>query len=294
MGMQRMNPFGTHPGPTRLLSLAEFKKGKNIAVKRLLEAAASGLFPLFVPMPSDRKALRIDKATNDLAIRTEFFTNPHYDEWKPGLLRLSLSTCAVLAAKGKAEATDFPYAVCRDQLRDAPADSTGLDDLRRSQPVNIVAIPPNREYVPQALDDVNDCWRLFHPDEQDPSAYVPLLVTPDMLIARSDYLSALESLNKPDSRAYAGKSNESYRERHEKPRSGLADLAEQYAKLNPDSCQTLNGLVECVMDLRDKDEFLDLRPSRKPFSRQWVYKTLRERFDFSGGTPVRKPFTKQT
>jgi len=120
-----------------------------------------------------------------------------------------------------------------------------------------------------------------------------MLVTTEMVLTRSEYAWTLESLRKTGSRASAGKSNDKYLERHENARRGLVDLAEQHAQADPDSCKTLNGLVECVMELREKDAFLALRPGGKPFSRRWIFETLRERFDFSTGKPVRKPFTER-
>ena len=263
---------------------------EKVAAKKIFHEAGLAKLPLFVAMPKDLCAYRIDLQRDDLVSRTQLFVTPEYDLFRPVLLRLKPADCAKLAIEKSVEATDFPYAICHADGDIFPA---GSDDERgeSAQRFTFVQIPPNREIFPTQLDGVQVCWRLFHPNTEDLSDIRHLTVTPEMVVTRSDYLERITALRKTGSRKQAGKSTAGYFDRHERLRRLLVEIAENVATELDSDCSTLRAWIDTIYELRDTKRFDELRLVKPTFTRRWIEDLLRERFEFVQGKPVKKTFT---
>lgn len=276
--------------PVDLLNITEVVQRTRVSIDRVLAAAGKGEFPLFIEVPDNMEAHRIDLQSNDLAARTEFFKIPaKYENLSPRYLRLKPANCDELASNKEVKATEFPYAICLE----AGEGSSFLEYvLSRSAADKIIEIPPNQEFFPTEMNSALIGWRLFHPKPEDFSVFVPLTVTPDMVIARSDYLDRITKLRQTGHRKQAGKSNTGYVERFERPRRLLADIAEQVAKDNPDNCDTFSNWAATVYDLRESRPFEELHQEKSEIKLRWINETLRLKFEYLDKKPVRKSFTK--
>ena len=275
------------PDPIEYRTINEIARQQRVQSRKIFEAAGIGAIPLFVSVPKELCAYRIDVQHNELASRTQLFVTPGYDLYQPVLLRLKLTDCAKLATEASVEATDFPYAVCHVGGNIDPA----ISEDRKSdsaQSFTTVQIPPNLEIFPTQLDSAKVCWRLFQPNTEDLSKFCPLVVTAEMVVTRNDYLGRVAALRKTGSRKQAGKTTNAYSERHERNRRLLMDGAEEVARVNPERCRTLKGWVDEVYDLRESVKFEKLVASKNTFSRDWVERTLRANYEFIQGTPVKK------
>lgn len=275
--------------PVEFLNITEVAKRTRVSIDRILAAAGKGEFPLFIEIPDNMKTHRIDLQSNDLAARTEFFKIPaKYESCPPIYLRLKPANCDELASDKKVKATEFPYAICLD----AGEGSSFLEHvLSRSANYKIIEIPPNQEFFPTEMNSALIGWRLFSPSTEDFSTFEPITVTPDKLIARSDYLDRITKLRKTGNRKQAGKSNTGHVERHERPRRLLAEIAEQIAKDNPDNCDTFSNWAAAVYDLRESRPFEELRQAKSEIKLRWINDTLRLKFEYLDKKPVRKSFT---
>lgn len=275
------------PDPIEYVTIEEIARQQRVQSRKIFETAGIGTIPLFVSVPNELCAYRIDVQKNDLASRTQLFVNPGYDLYQPVLLRLKLTDCAKLATEASVEATDFPYAVCHVGGNIDPA----MSEDRKSdsaQSFTTVQIPPNMEIFPTQLDSAQVCWRLFQPNTKDLSKLRPLVVTAAMVVTRSDYLGHIATLRKTGSRIQAGKTTAGYRERHERNRDLLTEVAEEVAARNESECRAFREWADLVYELRDLPSCERLRQAKKTFSRSWVEKTLRARYEFIQGKPVKK------
>jgi len=255
-----------------------------------------GLMPLFVRMPNNLHAKRIDMQSKDLATRTCLFQNPEYDNYTPLLLRLTPACCAKLATAKEVEVSEFPYAIClagvSHSIHDDDTKSNKNETRLIPEFVTTVQIPPNQEIYPTLLDSAKVCWKLFLPDTQDFSVYVPLTVSADMVIGRSDYSAErIAALRKTASRQKAKKTTSGYIERHERPRRMLMELAEQVVKDNPSQCNSFSNWAAEVFDLRTTTPFNGLLEVMPDLKLRWIQETLRDRYEFANGKPVRRTFT---
>lgn len=270
----------------------DFAKKERLSIEKIFLAAGMGVLPLFIRVPNDLQALRIDLQRNDLAQRTELFHNPEDDIYPPVLLRLKPACCAELAKAKSVEASEFPYAVCLvEGMRHTQGGNVQDDtDRARSHPdyVTFVQVPPRQEMYPELLDTAKVCWRLFHPDTQDFSAFVPVTISPDMVLTRSDYSDRAAGLRRTGSRKLAGKSTDGYVNRHERVRCLLVEIAERVAEKNPNDCGTPKKLAMQIFDLRESGDTAELREHKPTFTLRWIEGILRERFEFVDGRPKKR------
>lgn len=279
--------------PVEFLKVKDIARKERIRAEKIFVAAGQGTLPLFVSIPKDLCVYRIDLQYNGLASRTQLFVTPEYDLhdlYQPVLLRLKPSDCAKLATERTVEATDFPYAICHvGGNAHPPKRADGQSDS--AQGFTTVQVPPNQEIFPAKLDSAQICWRLFHPDTEDLSNFLPLAVTSEMVVTRDDYMGRITPLKKTGSRKQDGKSTARYVDRHERLRRLLVEIAEKLAVDNESACSTLKGWADTVYEFRETSRFAEFRLVKPTFSRGWLEGLLRERFEFVQGKPVKKTFT---
>lgn len=277
--------------PIEFVKIAEISRNKRISKEKIFHAAGQGALPLFVSIPKDVCAYRIDIQHNDLASRTQLFINPQYDQhdsYRPILLRLKPADCAKLATKDAIEAVDFPYAICLVATQLTPLMNDG-EHGASPQSFTTKQIPPNQEIFPLQLNSVPVCWRLFHPDTEDLSNFLSLAVTTEMVVTRDDYIGRIAPLKKKGRRKEAEKSTSGYINRHERPRKLIVEIAEKVAADNESDCSTLRGWVDLIYELRDTKPFAAFHLEKPTFSRQWLENLLRKQYEFINGKPVKKP-----
>lgn len=275
--------------PVEFLNITEVAKRTRVSIERVLAAAGKGAFPLFIDVPDNMKAHRIDLQSNNLAARTEFFKIPaKYENYSPTYLRLKPANCDELANNKEVKATEFPYAICLE----VEEGSSFLEHVLSSfADYKIIEIPPNQEFFPTEMNSALIGWRLFDPGTEDFSAFEPITVTPDKLIARSDYLDRITKLRQTGNRKRAGKSNAGYTERHERPRRLLAEIAEKVANDNPDNCDNFASWAAAIYDLRGSRTFNELQQVKSEITLKWINETLRKKFEYVDKQPVKKSFT---